>query len=137
MARSSGDEPPDAHRAPGGEQMVGALGAQSVRGREVTLHAARIERSDSGELVDDHLRLRLGDCARHRVRVEGIGHDRPRSQIPERVLLRRGPGHPDHLVATRHELRDELSAENACGAGYEDLHDCSSRLIWSWIIAIR
>jgi hypothetical protein len=30
-------------------------------------------------------------------------------------------------VATRHELRDELSAENACRASYEDLHDCSSR----------
>jgi hypothetical protein len=26
-------------------------------------------------------------------------------------------------VASRHELRDELSAESACGAGYEDLHD--------------
>jgi hypothetical protein len=32
-------------------------------------------------------------------------------------------------VASRHELRDELSAENARGASYEDLHDCSSGLI--------
>jgi hypothetical protein len=32
-------------------------------------------------------------------------------------------------VASRHELRDELSAERACGAGYEHLHNCSSRLI--------
>jgi hypothetical protein len=32
-------------------------------------------------------------------------------------------------VASRHELRDELSAESACGAGYEDLHDCAFRLI--------
>jgi hypothetical protein len=38
-------------------------------------------------------------------------------------------------VASRHELRDELSAENACGAGYEDLHDCFSGLICSfWVL---
>ena len=35
----------------------------------------------------------------------------------------------DHLVATRHELWDERSAENACSACHEDLHHCSSRLI--------
>jgi hypothetical protein len=32
-------------------------------------------------------------------------------------------------MASRHELRDELPAEGACGAGYEDLHDRSFRLI--------
>jgi hypothetical protein len=40
------------------------------------------------------------------------------------------PDHPDHLVASRHQLRDELSAEHACGAGYENLHHCPSRLIY-------
>jgi hypothetical protein len=34
-------------------------------------------------------------------------------------------------VASIHELRDECSAESASGAGYEDLHDCSCRLIAS------
>ena len=79
--------------------------------------------------MHDHLGLgrrhRLGD----RVGVKGVGHDRARSQAAHQVLLRRAPGHPDHLVAARHELRDELSAEDAGGAGYEDLHDCSFRLI--------
>ena len=82
------------------------------------------------ELMHDHLGLggrhRLGD----RVGVESVGHDRARSQAAHQVLLRRAPGHPDHLVASRHELRDERSAENACGAGYEDLHRgaaCDSR----------
>jgi hypothetical protein len=37
---------------------------------------------------------------------------------------------PDHLVAARHELRDERSAKNTCGTRYEDLLDCSSRLIY-------
>ena len=75
--------------------------------------------------MDDHLglgrRYRLGD----RLGVESVGHDRARSQASQLVLLRRGPGHPDHLVALRHEMWDELSAESACGAGYEDLHGCS------------
>jgi hypothetical protein len=69
------------------------------------------------ELMHDHFRL----GGRHRlgygIGVESVGHDRARPQRPQPVLLRRGPGHPDHLVALRHELRDELSAENACGAG--------------------
>ena len=81
------------------------------------------------ELMHDHLRLggrhRLGN----RVGVESVGHDRARSQAAYQVLLRCALGHPDHLVASRHELRDKPSAENARGAGYEDLDDCSSRLI--------
>jgi hypothetical protein len=63
------------------------------------------------------------------VGIESVGHDRPRSQAAHQVLLRCAPGHADHLVASRHELRDELSAENACGTGYEDLHRPSFRLI--------
>jgi hypothetical protein len=81
------------------------------------------------ELMHDHLRLggrhRLGD----RVGVESVGHDRPRPQRPQPILLRRCPGHPDHLAAPRREHGDELPAENASGAGDQDLHDSPSRLI--------
>ena len=78
------------------------------------------------ELMHDHLGLggrhRLAD----RAGVERVGHNRARSQAAHQVLLRCAPGHPDHLVASPDELGDELSAENARGAGYEDLHNCSS-----------
>ena len=116
--------------AAGGEQVVGALRAQPVRGLEETVDVAHVELArQRRELMHDHLGLggrhRLGD----RVGVERVGHDRARAQAAHQVLLRRAPGHPDHLVASRHELRDELSAENACGAGDEDLHDCSFRLV--------
>jgi hypothetical protein len=81
------------------------------------------------ELMHDHLGLggrhRLGD----RVGIERVGHDRPRSKAAQEVLLRRAPGHPDHVVALRHELRDERPAEHAGGAGYEHFHDCSFRLM--------
>jgi hypothetical protein len=79
--------------------------------------------------MHDHLGLggrhRLGD----RLGVESVGHDRVCSQAARQILLRCCPGHCDHVVALCHELGDELSADNACGAGYEDLYDCSSRLL--------
>jgi hypothetical protein len=82
--------------------------------------------------MDDHLglggRYRLGDS----IGVESVGHARARSQAAHKVLFRCAPRHPDHLVASRHEQRDERSSDNPCGAGYEDLHACSFRLIVPW-----
>jgi hypothetical protein len=111
--------------------MVGRLGPQAV-GHDRPLEALGVPRVPHGhrpgqrrELMHDHLGLggrhRLAD----RVGIESVDHDRPRSQAAHQVLLRRAPGRPDHLVASRHQLRDEHPAESACGAGYEDLHDCS------------
>jgi hypothetical protein len=129
-------EAPCPHGAAGGQEMVRPLGTQPVGHgeREGAVGVPHVTDAhlpgQSRELVHDHLGLcgghRLGD----RVRVESVSHDGLRSQRLQPILLRRGPGHPDHLVASRHELRDERSAENACGAGYEDLHDCFSRLIY-------
>ena len=123
------DESARAHGASGGEQVVGALRTQSVRGFEEAVDVAHVEvPRQRRELMHDHLgfgrRHRLGD----RVGVESVGHDRARSQAADQVLLRCAPGHPDHLVPSRYELRDELSAENACRAGHEDPHNCSFRL---------
>jgi hypothetical protein len=123
--------------AAGGEEMVRRLGPQPVGHgrRERAVGVPRLTDAhlpgQRRELMHDHLGLggrhRLGD----RVGIERVGHHRPRSQAAHQVLLRCAPGHPDHLVASRDELRDECSAENAGGAGYEDLHDCSFRLITS------
>ncbi|MGB0091610.1 MAG: hypothetical protein WBP81_03625 [Solirubrobacteraceae bacterium] len=127
-------EPPCPHGAAGGQETILRLGTQPVghRRRERALGVPHVPRGQlpgqRRELMHDHLGLggrhRLGD----RVGVQSVGHDRARSQTAHQVLLRCAPGHPDHLVASRHELRDERSAENARGARYKDLHDCSSRL---------
>jgi hypothetical protein len=81
------------------------------------------------ELMHDHLGLggrhRPGD----RVGVQRVGHHRARAQAAHQVLLGCAAGHPDHLVALRHELWDERSAEDARGAGYEHLHDRSFRVV--------
>ena len=116
--------------AAGSEQMIGSLRPQAVRLLEEAVDVAQVELArERRELVHDHLwfggRNRLG----HRVGVESVGNDRARSEAANQVLLRRAPRHPVHLVAFRHELWDELSAEDAGGAGYEDLNSvllCSS-----------
>ena len=77
--------------------------------------------------MHDHLGLGRRHRLADRVGIQSVGHHWARSQAAHQVLLRGVPGHPGHLVASRHELRDEHSAESACGAGHEDLHDCSSR----------
>jgi hypothetical protein len=78
------------------------------------------------ELMHDHLGLGARHRLRDRVGIQRVGHDRARSQAAHQILLRCAPGHADHLVASRDQLRDERSAENARGAGYKNLHDCSS-----------
>ncbi len=128
-------EAPRPHRATGRQEMVRRLGAQPVghgrrRGALGVPHVPRRHLAGQRrQLMNDHLGLggrhRLG----HRVGVERVSHDRARSQAAHEVLLGRAPGHPDHLVASRRKLRHERSAENAGGAGNEDLHDGSFRLI--------
>jgi hypothetical protein len=128
-------EPPCPNGAAGGQKMVRPLGAQSVGHHRHggALGVAHVPNrqlpGQRRELMHDHLGLggrhRLGD----RVGVERVDHGRARSQAAHQVLLRCAPGHPNHLVASPDELGDELSAENARGAGYKDLHDRSSRLI--------
>jgi hypothetical protein len=76
--------------------------------------------------MHDHLGLGARHRLRDRVGIQRVGHDRARSQAAHQILLRCAPGHADHLVASRDQLRDERSAENARGAGYKNLHDCSS-----------
>ena len=81
------------------------------------------------QLMDDHVRLCLGDGTRDRVGVERVGHHRTGAEIAQDVLLRLAACHADDLVAASHELRDQWAAEGPCCACYEDLHDCSFLLV--------
>jgi hypothetical protein len=115
--------------------MVGPLDTQAVgHGRYGgTVGVSHVPRGHLSrqrrELVHDH----LGLCGRHRsgdrVGVEGVGNDWMCSQAAHQVLLGRAFSHPDHLVASRHEVWHERPPENACGARYEDLHGRSFRLM--------
>ena len=101
----------------------------SVRSRfvggEVALHAARVERPDRGQLVDDHFGLSLRDRASDRIWVECVGDHRACAQLAEEILLGLAPGHARDLVPVLHELGHQRPAERAGCACDEDLHDGS------------
>ena len=67
--------------------MVGALGAQPVRERERLLEPTQVDRAEGGHLVDDHLRLGLGDGPGDRLGVEAVGGHRGRAELAEEVEL--------------------------------------------------
>jgi hypothetical protein len=112
-----------AHRAAGGQQVVGGLGAEPVGLGEVAVEVTQVERGrQRRELVNDHVRLRLGDRAGHRVGIEGVGDDGRRTHGADPVCLRRAARHAGYVVPLRDEPRDELLADCAGRAGYQDLH---------------
>jgi hypothetical protein len=76
--------------------------------------------------MHDHLRLGLAHHPRHGIGIESIGHDRLRAERPQRILLGRGPGHGHNLMASGHELGDQLYAQSTRSPGNESLHGNSS-----------
>src|SRR5215204_271645 len=113
------------HGAPGGEQVIRALGPQPVRGGEVALHAARVERPDGGQLVDDHVGLSLRDRASDRLWVECVRDHRACAQLAKEILLGLAPHHARDLVPVLHELGHQRPPERAGCARNEDFHDGS------------
>jgi hypothetical protein len=110
--------------------VVVALRAQAVGQGERPLEPAHVERArQRRELVDDHDGLGLRHRPRDRLGLERVGDGRPRTQAADHVLLGRRARHADDLVAVRDEQGNELLAERPGGAGYEDLHAISFRLI--------
>ena len=92
-------EPPHPDRVPGRQQVVGALGPQAVGRREIAIEMTHVERSDRGQLMDDHLRPR----PRHGLR-DLIGIKRVRDHRHGAELGRASPALT--RSASCHEPRD-------------------------------
>ena len=70
-----GDESLDARRLARRQQVVGALGAQPVGERELTIEASHVDRGRyGGELVHDHVGLGLAHGTPHGVGIQRVGH---------------------------------------------------------------
>jgi hypothetical protein len=80
-------EPAHPDRLPGREQVIRALGPQTVGLREIALHVACVQRSDRGQLMDDHVRLRLAHGLRDLIRIKRVRDDRHSAQLVEHRLL--------------------------------------------------
>ena len=116
-------DPAGARRERRGEQVLGALGPQPVRGRERAVEVAReLEVAERGELVDDDVRPRLGDGREHRVAVERVGDHGGRAGRAQRARPRGRAGHADDVVAVGDEPADQRGADCAGGACDEDAH---------------
>ena len=115
-------EPLDAHRAAGSEQIVGARGSQPIRGRERALHSPKVERPDRGELVHDHVGVRVGDDAPDGAAVERIRHDRPRPETANQILLAHAARHAGDLMPAGDEFGHQRTTDDAGCPCHEDLH---------------
>ena len=60
--------------------------------------------------MDDDLRLGFAHPS-HGIGIQRAGHDWPRPQRPQPILLGRGPGHGHNLVASGDQLGDQLQAQ--------------------------
>ena len=102
--------------------MVRALGAQPVRHRERGREVTHVDMPEVGQLMDDHVRLERTDGGCHLLGIEPVDEEWRRALPAELVELGGRSGCAAHLVASRHEPRNELAADGAGGAGNEDLH---------------
>jgi hypothetical protein len=82
-----GHEPAYANRLPGGEQMIGRLGPQTIGQREIAIKVAHVDRTDRCQLMDDHVRPRprhdLGDL----IGIKRVRNHRNSAQFGEHRLL--------------------------------------------------
>ena len=121
------DHPTNSHRLRGIDQIPCAINPQAISRRE-------IRRREIGELVNDHIGLRLGHGCDQRVPVEDVDHNRAN---PDRLHLSGLPGIPggaEDLVPRPDQHRQELPADRARRAGHENgsvrvgtlAHGCNS-----------
>jgi hypothetical protein len=81
------DEPPHPHRLPGRQQVIRPLGPQAVGQREIAIHVSQVQRSNCGQLVDNHVRLRPAHGLRNLLGIKGVCDHRHSAELMEHRLL--------------------------------------------------
>jgi hypothetical protein len=103
--------------------MVGPLAAKPICLGEGAVEMLDVEVAvERGELVKDHLRLRLSDHVGNVVRVERVHDGGARAHRLDGSALRLTARGARHLVPGRHEPGDELLPQRSCRARQQDLH---------------
>jgi hypothetical protein len=81
-------EPPHPHRVPGRQEVVRALGPQTVGQREIAIQVTHVQRLfDRGQLMDDHVRPRPRDGLRDLIGIKRIRDHRHSAELAEHRLL--------------------------------------------------
>jgi hypothetical protein len=125
VAEALGDEPRDPRGLGTGQKMVGALGAQPVRRRELGVESLKVFRAaQPAHLVDHHLGLgpqhRLLDgVVAQTVDDDWLGADAAQPADP---VCR--PGRRHHLVTALDQQRHQSLADHTGPTSNEHLHCC-------------
>jgi hypothetical protein len=67
--------------------MVGPLGPQPVREREIAIEMTHVQRTDRGQLMDDHVRPRFAHGLRDLIGIKRVRDHRHCAQLVEHRLL--------------------------------------------------
>jgi hypothetical protein len=118
-----GDETLHARGVARRQEVVGALDAQLVGERELTIEATHVDRWwDGGELVHDDVGLCLAHGPPHRVGIQRVGHHGLRAEAADLIALGFRASHPDNIVPRGDQHGNKLLADRTRGAGDEHLH---------------
>jgi hypothetical protein len=81
-------KPPHPDRLRCRKKVIGALGPEAVGRREIALHVTRVDGTDRGELMDDHVRLGSRHGLRDLAGIKRVRDHRHGAQLLEHRLLR-------------------------------------------------
>jgi hypothetical protein len=113
-----------------GQQRVGALCPQPVRGLEAAVEVPQEPQvREGGGLVDDRVGCGFEYRFANGARVEEVERDRLGAERADSCAVPGGLVGADHLVAALDELCHEPGAERAARSCYEDSHGLSFRHI--------
>jgi hypothetical protein len=92
--------------------VIGPLGPQTVRQREVAIEMTHVHRTDRGQLMNDHLRPRPRHGLRDLIGLKRVRDHRNSAQLIQHRLLCLTTRHAMNLMTgnqTRHQLLSDRS----------------------------
>jgi hypothetical protein len=102
--------------------VIGALRPEAVGRREIALHVTRVDRTDRGELMDDHVRLGSRHGVRDLVTIKRVRDHRHGAQLVEHRPLRLATRHAMNLMARANQTGHQLPSDRSRRACYEHSH---------------
>jgi hypothetical protein len=102
--------------------MVGPLGPQPVGQREIAIEMTHVQRSDRGQLMDDHLGPRPAHRLRDLIGIERVRDHRHRAQLVEHRPLRLVTRHAMNLMTGGNQTRHQLPPDRSRRSRHEHSH---------------
>jgi hypothetical protein len=115
-------EPSHSDSVCGREQVVGPLRPQAVRQREIAIEMTHVDRTDRGQLMNDHIRPRDGDRLRDLIGIKRVRDHRQSAELVEHRPLGLAARHAIHLMTCCNQTRHQLPADRSRCTCHEHSH---------------